>query len=101
MSDFAAQRLQDVKRDLASLEKEKIDGMKLRTKIPKHDFGEPNISFLARLEKIQGEKNTIYSHKDENVIFKTDTESMLDIVYNFYKKLYTKRKSVLYNKILF
>ena len=92
MSDFAAQRLQDVKRDLASLEKEKIDGMKLRTKIPNHDFGEPNISFLARLEKIQGEKNTIYSLKDENGILKTDTESMLDIVYNFYKKLYTKEE---------
>jgi hypothetical protein len=66
--------------------------MKLRSKIPSHDFGEPNIALLSKLEKTRGELNTIFSLKDENGLLKSDTESLLEIVHKFYKQLYTKEQ---------
>lgn len=90
LSDNNIQNLEELRKRLSVFEKEKIEGLKLRSKLPKHDFGEPKISYLSRLEKISGEKNTIYSLRDENNCLKEGTQNMLEIVHQFYKKLYTK-----------
>ena len=90
LTEYAQTKAEDLKKKLSVLEKEKIEGMKLRSKIPNHDYGEPNISFLSKLEKLQGERNTIYSLKNENGELKANRENLLEIVNLFYKKLYTK-----------
>ena len=45
---------------------------------------------MAKLEKKTGEKNCIFSLKNEQNILKEGTDNLLKITYNYYKKLYTK-----------
>ena len=90
LTEYSQQKIEELQKKLSKFEKEKIEGMKLRSKIPSHDYGEPNINFLSKLEKLRGEKNTIYSLRDDNGVLKTDTESLLEIIRLFYKKLYTR-----------
>ena len=90
LTDFSINKLSTLKKKLLVFENEKINGMKLRSKIPKHDFGEPSISYLAKLEKMSGERNTIYSLKDKDGVLRAGKECLLEITENFYKKLYTK-----------
>ena len=83
-------KLNQLQEKMANFEKNKIEGMKLRSKIAAYEIGEPKISFLAKLEKKSGESNCIYSLKDEQNVLKERTENLLKITYNYYKKLYTK-----------
>ena len=90
LTEYSQQKIEELKKKLSKFEKEKIEGMKLRSKIPSHDYGKPNIKFLSKLEKLRGETNTIYSLRYDNGELKTDTESLLEIIRLFYKKLYTR-----------
>ena len=83
-------KLTELKGKLAVFEKNKIEGLKLRTKIASYEIGEPKIAFLAKLEKTTGEKNSIFSLKDDLNFLKEGTDNLLKITYDFYKKLYTK-----------
>ena len=74
------------------IEAEEIEGMKLRTKIPTFEFGEPSISHLSRLEKNSGEKNGIYSLKNVEGEVCEDSESILKTCKEYYEKLYTKEE---------
>ena len=71
------------------LETEALNGAKLRAKTPSFEFGEPSISFLKKLEKFSGEKNTIYSLEDEKGELKNGSENVIKICHSFYKDLYT------------
>ena len=51
---------------------------------------EIKISELARLEKRQGDENTIYALADENGELKEGTDNVMNIVYNFYEDLYSE-----------
>jgi exonuclease III len=83
-------KLTELKAKLAVFEKNKIEGLKLRTKIASYEIGEPKVAYLAKLEKTTGEKNSIFSLKDDQDFLKEGTENLLKITYDFYKKLYTK-----------
>ena len=83
-------RLSELYEVLKKHESNKIEGMKLRSKLAKFDVGEPKIAYLSRLEKMTGERNTIYSLRDEQNVLKEGTEDMLDIVNRFYKDLYKR-----------
>ena len=90
LSIYEIQKLGTLKKKMEVHEKNKLEGIKLRAKIPKHDYGEPKISYLSKLEKIAGERNTLYSLRDENNNLKAGSKNLLTIVHQFYKKLYTK-----------
>ena len=90
ITDESKLKLSQLQEKMAKFEKNKIEGMKLRSKIASYEIGEPKISYLAKLEKKSGERNCIYSLKDEQNVLKEGTENLLKITYNFYKKLYTK-----------
>ena len=83
-------KLAELKENLAVFEKNKIEGLKLRTKIASYEIGEPKVAYLAKLEKTTGGKNSIFSLKDDQNFLKEGTENLLKITYDFYKKLYTK-----------
>ena len=83
-------RLNKLYEILKKHETNKIEGMKLRSKLAKFEVGEPKIAYLSRLEKITGERNTIYSLRDDQNILKEGTGDMLEIVCNFYKDLYKR-----------
>ena len=90
LTDYSKSKIIDSRNKIADYEKEKIEGMKLRAKLPTYDFGEPNIAYLAKLEKLSGERNTIYSLKDEGGNLREGKNNLLEIIETFYKKLYTK-----------
>lgn len=90
LSEYMKDRLLELNDVLKKHETKKIEGMKLRAKLANFDVGEPKISYLSRLEKMSGERNTIYSLRDEQNVLKDGTEDMLEIVHNFYKDLYTR-----------
>ena len=85
------ERIDFLKNQISKVQKQKIQGALLRSKIPNFEENDTNISFLSRLEKIKGEGNTIYNLLDtlSNSTCNT-TEGIKDIVYQFYKDLYTK-----------
>ena len=63
-------------------------GAMLRSKIANFDENEVSISYVARIEKLRVDSNTITSLTDENGILKAGTENVLNIVNDFYTKLY-------------
>ena len=87
------ERIELLKTQIDNFQKTKIQGTLLRSKIPNFEENDPQISFLSSLEKRKGEDNTIYNllDTDTNCIAST-TKEIKNIVYKFYKKLYTKEE---------
>ena len=90
LTDFSIAKLGELKNKLADFEMAKLEGLKLRAKLPTYEFGEPTIAFLAKLEKKSGERNNIYALKDNNGMLKEGTENLLQVVHDFYRNLYTR-----------
>jgi hypothetical protein len=91
LSPLILERLEFLRKKIDEAQKLKIKGSLLRAKIPNFEEKDPNISFLNRLEKRRGEENTIYYlWDDETDALKNTTLEIKEVVYNFYKKLYTK-----------
>ena len=66
-----------------------IEGYQTRIKTqPRLEPGEPNISFFADLEKRESKKKTITHLQNSDGEIKHDTESMKNIVIDYYTKLY-------------
>ena len=73
---------------------EEIRGHKIRTKgQPIYEINEPDIQFYAKLEKRTAQKNIISELQDEEGNIKTDNKDFLDIVQQFYTKLYTPSRT--------
>ena len=68
----------------------KIRGSILRSKIPGIEEGELNLAYYSKLEKLRAEQNTIYSLLDKDGILVEGTQKVSEVVYEFYKNLYTK-----------
>ena len=72
ITDASKLKLNQLQEKMANFERNKIEGMKLRSKIASYEIGEPKISYLAKLEKKTGEKNCIFSLKNEQNILKRE-----------------------------
>ena len=67
-------------------------GTILRAKIDNFDENEVDISYVARLEKLRGDSNTIASLIDNEGNIKEGTENVLNIVNKFYTSLYKREQ---------
>lgn len=70
----------------------KLQGHKIRTKIPHFEEGEGDISFFAKLEKRKGEENLIYSLEDDHGLVQEGTENLKHTIFEFYSNLYKKEE---------
>ena len=68
----------------------KIRGSILRSKVPGIEEGDLNLAYYSKLEKLRAEQNTIYSLLDKDGILVEGTQKVSEVVYEFYKNLYTK-----------
>ena len=66
----------------------KRSGAILRSKIANFDANEVGLSYLSRLEKIQGDPNIIYFLTDDYWILQLGTGNVIDVVNKFYISLY-------------
>ena len=57
----------------------KLEGLRIRARIPHFEKNKPNMSYYARMEKITSERNTIQSLYDKNGIQQCDTSQVLKI----------------------
>ncbi len=93
LTPFILDRVAYLKNKIDNFEKNRIKGSLLRTKIPNFEDSDPKISYLNKLEKRKGEENTIYYLLDEDTnSLKNTTPEIKDVVYNFYKNLYTRER---------
>ena len=65
-------------------------GAILRAKIANFDENEVSLSYIARLEKLRGDSNTITSLTDDDGNIKEGTENVINVVNNFYSALYKR-----------
>ena len=70
--------------------KNKLEGAKLRSKIPHMEEGDYNISYYARLEKRRSDENSIFSLEDNEGIIKEGSQNVLRLSHDFYQHLYSK-----------
>ena len=85
------EKIESLRLNIDQYQKKRMQGALLRSKFPKIEENEPNISFLNSLEKRKGEENSIFSIYDEETNnFSTTTEEIKETIYNFYSKLYKK-----------
>ena len=71
-----------------------IEGHQIRTKTqPKFEYGEPEISFFADLEKKYAAKKSIQQLKDGKGEAKHDTDDILQISSQFYTDLFKAKKT--------
>ena len=62
----------------------------MRAKVVNFEENETDIAYLNKLEKFKGESNIISSLTDENGNIKEGSREILEIVFQFYAKLYKK-----------
>ena len=67
-----------------------IQGHQIRTKgHPTYEINEPDIEFYAKLEKRSVQRNMITELQDKNGQTQTENEKLIEIVEDYYTKLYT------------
>ena len=93
LSDEERKNLNHFKEIFLSLEKDKSEGYRIRSRIPHSETEEPNINYYSKMEKNKYRKNLLYTLYDsnENLILKRGTKNVLKITSEFYHDLYTKQ----------
>ena len=74
-------RIKTLKEEEIEIDKEKVKGTLLRTKITHIVENEIEISELARLEKRRADENLIYALEDSDGVLQEGTQNVKDIVY--------------------
>ena len=69
----------------------KIKGSLLRSKVPGIEEGDLNLAYYAKLEKMRGEQNTLYSLLDKNGQLVEGAEKISHVIHDFYEKFYTSK----------
>ena len=76
----------------------KLQGYKIRAKLPHFEEGEVDISFFSKLEKRKGEENLIFSLEDEFGGTQEGTENLKKTIWGFYSNLYKKEEENVENQ---
>lgn len=82
-------KLENLKMELSCFELEKCKGAVLRSKAIWATEGDKNTKFFLNLEKYKQENNAVKELINEHGDMVNDTDGILDMEYNFYKKLYS------------
>ena len=73
---------------------QEIQGHVIRTRgQPRYEINEPNIDFFSKLEKRFQNKNVICQLQDTDGTMKSETDDLIRITHDYYKKLYTPTRT--------
>ena len=94
LSDEHLKRLSELKIKEQKLLKYQADGLRELIKFPIVEEKEADISYLTKLYKKRICENNIYALRtDEKSPLREDTDGKMEIIEDFYKKLYTKEET--------
>lgn len=83
-------KIEEIEKELSYLEQEKCNGAIIRSKCQWAIESDKNTSYFLGLEKQRQNFNSIKELKDDDGNTYSDTDSILNIEYKFYSKLYSK-----------